>query len=73
MAVSAEPGAPTTQFTAFDTAVGRSTADAGQRTSDSLSRLLTWYPILLGLTLLGGLAAAGFAFRGVTERLREYE
>jgi hypothetical protein len=73
MAVSAEPGAPTTQFTAFDTAVGRSTADAGQRTSDSLSRLLTWYPILLGLTLLGGLAAAGFAFRGGTERLREYE
>jgi hypothetical protein len=73
LAVSAAPGAPTTEFTAFDTAIGKSTADAGRSTSDSLSRLLTWYPILLGLTLLGGLAAAGFAFRGVTQRLREYE
>ncbi len=73
LAVSRDAGAPSTEFTAFDSAVGKETAAAGERTSDSLSRLLTWYPILLGLTLLGGLAAAGFAFRGVTERLREYE
>lgn len=73
LAVSADEDAPSSLFAAFDTEVGEATAAAGKRTSDSLSRLLLWYPILIGLTLLGGLAAAGFASRGITQRLREYE
>lgn len=73
LAISTAATAPSTLFNSWDEAVGSDVERAGETTSTQLSQLLSWYPILLGLTLLGGLVAAGLASRGITERLREYE
>lgn len=66
------PGGSTGAFTTFDERA-RSVVDAAAaETTASLGSGNLWFLLLAGLTLLGGLAAAGFAAGGVDARRKEY-
>lgn len=72
LATSRDPNAPSMVFSRFDTTL----RDTVTSTADSTARALTAgsfvFPVVAFLTVLGGLAAAGFGWRGVTARLKEY-
>jgi len=71
-ATSPEPGGSTAALNAFDEASQEVITAAGEETTSSLRSGGVLALLLIGLTLLGGLAAAGAATWGVNQRRREY-
>lgn len=67
------PAGVSAKFTAFDTSVGELVSGAAGSTSKQLSSGNWLFLLGSALAVLGGLVAAGLAWRGLTQRLREFE
>lgn len=72
LATNREPGAPTTVFGSFDAGMEDLVTQAAGRTSSTLLGGRIAFILVSVLAVLGGLLAAGLAWRGVTARLEEY-
>jgi len=64
--------APNQVFSAFDRASGGALDAASRSTSDDLSAAGSWMPFGGALVLVLSVVAAGFAWRGISQRLEEY-
>lgn len=65
-------GTPTTAFAAFDDGMERMITAAADRTAATLRAGVPAFYVVTVVTILGGVAGAGLAWRGVTARLKEY-
>lgn len=72
LATDRGPGSSTTAFGGFDAGMEALISGAAERASDTLQGRSPLFFVATGLTILGGLAAAGLVWRGVTARLKEY-
>lgn len=65
-------GTPTAAFASFDAGMESMITSAAEDTTAALRAGTPAFYIVAVVTILGGLAAAGLAWRGVTARLKEY-
>ncbi|MDO5498080.1 MAG: hypothetical protein Q4F67_00175 [Propionibacteriaceae bacterium] len=72
LATDRTPGSPTGQFAEFDAGMQELINDAADVTSTTLLSGRPGFVVVTVLTVLGGLAGAGLAWRGVSARLKEY-
>lgn len=67
------PASVSAKFTAFDTSLGELVTNAGDRTSETLGSGNWLFLLWSGASVLGGLVAAALAWRGLAQRLKEFE
>lgn len=72
LATNRDDGAPTAHFAAFDSGMESMITSAADKASATLRAGTPAFYVVAVLTVLGGFAAAGLAWRGVTARLKEY-
>lgn len=72
LATNRDEGAPTIHFASFDAGMETMISAAADRAAGTLQQGRPAFLIVAGITILGGLAAAALAWRGVSARLKEY-
>lgn len=72
LATSRAEDAPTMHFSGFDAGMEELVKAGAGRASETLLAGRPWFDVMAVVTVLGGLAAAALAWRGVSARLMEY-